>query len=365
MDAFYASVEQRDQPELRGRPVIVGGRPDARGVVAACSYEARVFGIRSAMPASHAKRLCPDAVFVPPRMAHYAQISREIRAIFSSVTDLVEPLSLDEAYLDVTVNKLDEPLASKLARHLKLEIKRVTGLTASAGVGPCKLVAKIASDVHKPDGLCVVPPEEVAAFLAPLPVSRLWGVGPKTAERLEQLGIRTVADVRALARDELERRFGRYGELLSRLSWGDDPRVVESRRERKSRGSETTFQEDVRDLTALCETLYAQVDEVAAELKGANLRARTVTLKLRYANFQTITRSRSLNEPVADTAALYRTARELLFTATEAHERPVRLIGISASSFVSEAGPRQLSLDFEEQSGRALAPERAAQRRPE
>jgi DNA polymerase IV len=347
MDAFYASVEQRDDPSLRGRPVIVGGRPDARGVVAACSYEARAFGIRSAMPSSHAKRLCPEAVFLRPRMQHYAAISRQIRGVFATVTDLVEPLSLDEAYLDVSQNKLDEPLAVKLARHLKSEIKRLTSLTASAGVGPCKLVAKIASDVRKPDGLCVVRPEEVADFLAPLPVTRLWGVGPKTGKRLAELGIHSVADVRSAPRELIERRLGRYGEQLVRLAWGDDPREVESRRERKSAGSETTFQEDVRDLTALCEALHAQCEEVSAELGSHELAARTVTLKLRYADFQTITRSRSFGEPLRDAETLYRSARELLFNATEAHARPVRLLGVSASSFVRPHDARQLSLDFE------------------
>ena len=352
MDAFYASVEQRDNPALRGRPVIVGGRPEARGVVAACSYEARAFGVRSAMPAVHAQRLCPAAVFLRPRMQHYADISRQIRAIFAEVTDRIEPLSLDEAYLDVSENKLAEPLAGKLARTLKRRIREATGLTASAGVGPCKLVAKIASDVHKPDGLCVVPPEEVADFLAPLPVGRLWGVGPKTERRLYELGIRTVHDVRAAAREELERRFGRYGELLQRLAWGDDPRPVESRREPKSRGSETTFRTDVADLTELCETLHALADEVFADLKSHGLCARTTTLKLRYADFQTITRSRSASRPLRDGEELYRTARELLFTATEAHLRPVRLIGVQVSSFLAKDGAAQLALDFEKHDGR-------------
>jgi len=349
MDAFYASVEQRDRPELRNRPVIVGGRPDARGVVAACSYEARVFGIRSAMPSSQAYRLCKEAVFLRPRMAHYAEISREIRAIFATVSDRVEPLSLDEAYLDVTENKLGEPLAGKLAQKLRHEIRRITGLTASAGVGPCKLVAKIASDVNKPNGLCVVPPEAVADFLAPLPVGRLWGVGPKTVQRLEELGIRSVLDVRNAAPELLERRLGRYGELLQQLAWGNDARHVESHRERKSRGSETTFPADVTDLTELCEALHGLSEEVGAELKGTELGARTCTLKLRYGDFQTITRSRSFGEPLRDGGALYRAARELLFTATEADTRPVRLIGVAASAFVSPDDPVQLSLDFREE----------------
>ena len=346
MDAFYASVEQRDRPELRGRPVIVGGRPDARGVVCACSYEARVFGVHSAMPASQAYRLCPSATFLRPRMDHYAQISREIRAIFYSVCDRVEPLSLDEAYLDVTENKLSEPLASKLARHLKAEIKRATGLTASAGVGPCKLVAKIASDVNKPDGLLVVPPEDVAGFLAPLPVTRLWGVGPATASRLAELGIKTVADVRGCSASLLEHKLGRYGEVLTRLSWGDDPRSVESSRTPKSRGSETTFQHDVSDLSQLCETLHGLCEGVGAELSGLDLRARTVTLKLRFADFKTITRSCTHESPFAASEQLYRAARALLFAALDPAPQPIRLIGVSASSFALPGEPQQLLLPF-------------------
>jgi len=346
MDAFYASVEQRDRPELRGLPVIVGGRPEARGVVCACSYEARVFGVHSAMPASQAYRLCPEATFLRPRMAHYAQISREIRAIFHTVTERVEPLSLDEAYLDVTENKLGEPLAGKLARHLRAEIKRVTGLTASAGAGPCKLVAKIASDVNKPDGLLVVPPEDVAAFLAPLPVTRLWGVGPATARRLADLGIRTVADVRGCPASLLEHKLGRYGEVLLRLSWGDDPRSVESSRTPKSRGSETTFQHDVSDLSSLCETLHGLCEGVTDELAGLELRARTVTLKLRFADFKTITRSRTQEAPFGQGEELYRAARELLFAATDPVLLPIRLIGVSASSFHTPGEPEQLVLPF-------------------
>ncbi|MET0340151.1 MAG: DNA polymerase IV [Polyangiales bacterium] len=346
MDAFYASVEQRDQPALRGRPVIVGGRPERRGVVAACSYEARKFGVRSAMPSSQAARLCPDAVFLPPRMAHYVAISRQIRAIFAEVTDRFEPLSLDEAYLDVTVNKRGEPIAGKLARWLRAAIRERIGLTASAGVGPCKLVAKIASDVNKPDGLMVVPPDDVAAFLAPLPVTRLWGVGPATARRLGELGIRTVEDVRVCAPERLASKLGRYGLSLARLAWGDDSRAVESHRVRKSLGSETTFADDVGDPTALCETLHSLSEEVFGELEGLGARARTATLKLRYADFTTITRSKTFDAPIADAQALYRAGRDLLLGSTEAHERPVRLIGISASSLRAPGEPEQLALPF-------------------
>jgi DNA polymerase-4 len=346
MDAFYASVEQRDDPSLRGKPVIVGGRPDSRGVVAACSYEARKYGVHSAMPSVQAGRLCPHAIFVRPRMAHYVAVSREIRAVFHEVSELVEPLSLDEAYLDVTENKLGMRGAARIAEHIRARIRERTGLTASAGAGPCKLVAKIASDVNKPDGLCVVPPEHVADFLAPLPVTRLWGVGPATARRLAELGIKTVADVRARSLPTLEARLGRYGEVLHRLSWGDDRREVHAHRVRKSRGSETTFARDVSDLSDLCETLMQQCEELAGELAASHTRARTATLKLRYASFKTITRSRTFDAPFDDARELYRAVRELLFHGTEAGQSPVRLIGVSVSSLIGEGEPEQLPLPF-------------------
>jgi DNA polymerase IV len=346
MDAFYASVEQHDRPELRGRPVVVGGRPESRGVVAACSYEARAFGVRSAMPTVRAHKLCPHAVFVPPRMERYVEISRQIRTIFHEYTDLVEPLSLDEAYLDVTKNRFGEPLAGKLAKLIREEIKRVTGLTASAGVGPSKLVAKIASDVNKPNGLTIVPPDEVLDFLAPLPVTRLWGVGPKTGERLNSLGIKTVADVRKVEVALLEQRLGKYGPFLSRLAWGDDPRSVETFRERKSRGSETTFAEDVSSTSALCQTLSELCGELAHDLGNSQQKARTVTLKLRYDDFTTITRSRSLSQAVFQAESLLTVARDLLLGSTEAGERPVRLIGVSTSNLLHEGAPEQLCLPW-------------------
>ncbi len=346
MDAFYASVEQRDDPTLRGKPVIVGGRPDARGVVAACSYEARKFGVHSAMPSVTAGRLCPHAIFVRPRMSHYVAVSREIRAIFQEVSELVEPLSLDEAYLDVTENKLGLHDPAELATWIRRVIRERTGLTASAGSGPCKLVAKIASDVNKPDGLCVVRPEQVAEFLAPLPVTRLWGVGPATAKRLHEIGIKTVADVRTRSLPDLESRLGRYGELLLRLSWGDDQREVQSHRVRKSRGSETTFARDVTDPSELCEVLMQQCEELAGELSASRTRARTATLKLRYADFKTITRSRTFDAPFDDARLLYRAVRELLFHGTEAGHKAVRLIGVSVSSLSGEGEPEQLVLPF-------------------
>jgi DNA polymerase-4 len=346
MDAFYASVEQRDQPELRGRPVIVGGRPGVRGVVAACSYEARRFGVHSAMPASQAQRLCPDAVFVAPRMRHYAEISAQIREVFQSVSERVEPLSLDEAYLDVTENKRGEALAGKLAKQIKRELLERTGLVASAGVGPCKLVAKIASDLDKPDGFLVVSPEQVLDFLAPLPVTRIWGVGPATAERLHALGVKTIQDVRRLDLKLLDQRFGKYGAELLRLAHGDDRREVEARSRRKSCGSETTFAEDVISVSELCQVLKGLCEEVASYLATHQIRSRTVTLKLRYDDFTTITRSRSLSEAVSGGEGLYDVAEALLLGATEAGKRPVRLIGVSAGTLLSAAEPEQLWFDW-------------------
>jgi DNA polymerase-4 len=346
MDAFYASVEQRDQPELRGRPVIVGGPPGSRGVVAACSYEAREFGVRSAMPSTRAHRLCPHAVFVPPRMSHYVSVSRQIRSVFSEVTERIEPLSLDEAYLDVTTNLRGEPLAGKVARWIREEIKRRTGLTASAGVGPSKLVAKIASDVNKPNGMMIVPPQDVAAFLEPLPVTRLWGVGPKSAERLADLGIRTVRDVRNADVSLLERKFGSYGPWLARMAWGDDPREVVSSRVAKSRGSETTFARDLLGLPPMLDVLAGLVHDVAEDLERAQTRARTLTLKIRYDDFTTITRRRTLLEATRDERSLLDVVTSLLVTSTEARQRPVRLLGVSSSGFIPDSAPQQLSLAF-------------------
>jgi DNA polymerase-4 len=349
MDAFYASVEQRDRPELRGKPLIVGGDPRGRGVVAACSYEARKFGVRSAMPSAQAKRLCPDALFVPPRMGRYVEVSTQIREVFARFSERVEPLSLDEAYLDVGDNRLNEPSAGRLAARIKQEIRLRTGLTASAGVGPCKLVAKIASDLRKPDGLLVVPPDQVLDFLAPLPATRLWGVGPATARRLEALGVKSVADVRQLDLALLQQRFGKYGAVLLRLAHGDDPRAVAQRERPKRRGSETTFAQDVLSLSALREVLSEQCAGVARALERAGLAAGSVTLKLRYHDFTTITRSRSLlaSRAAAPSAgALFHVAEELLCGATQAGQRPVRLIGVAAGGLLSVAEPAQLSLDW-------------------
>jgi len=342
MDAFYASVEELYQPELRGRPVVVGGSPDGRGVVAAASYAARRFGIRSAMPAARARRLCPDAIFLRPDFAKYHRESARIRALFREVTDRIEPLALDEAFLDVTDNAWNEPSAGRIAARLKDEIRARTGLVASAGAGPSKLVAKLASDHDKPDGLVVVPPEQVDAFLRPMPVRNLWGVGPKTAERLRALGIETVADVRARSAERLVERFGRYGEQLWELAHGRDDRPVVGHRPPKSRGQEVTLARDERDREVLRGWIERHAARIADDLARRGLRGRTVTLKLRYAPFVTITRSRTLTEATDDATRIVEVAAGLL-DATEAGRRPVRLIGV-AVSHLEQGGHPQLSL---------------------
>jgi DNA polymerase-4 len=345
MDAFFASVEQRDDPTLRGRPVVVGGSPDSRGVVAAASYEARAFGVRSAMSCAKAARLCPDAVFVRPDLARYKAVSDQLRAILLDYTDLVEPLSLDEAYLDVTAPKIDLGSATAVAREIRRRVHDELRLTASAGVGPSKLVAKIASDVHKPDGLTVVPPHRVLAFLHPLPVERLWGVGPATASRLHDLGLKTIGDVAAQDPIDLGRRLGSLGPWLWRLARGDDPREVTPHRERKSSGAEETFPEDVRDVDRLRDVLRGQCEEVGAALSRHGVRARTVTIKVRYDDFTTVTRAETLPDPTDDPRRFAEVAVDLL-ARTEAGARAVRLVGVSLSGLVGADGVVQLILPF-------------------
>jgi DNA polymerase-4 len=347
MDAFYASVEQRDRPELRGKPVVVGGSPEGRGVVAAASYEARRFGVKSAMSARRAIRLCPQAVFVRPDFDKYSAVSKQIREIFHSVTDLVEPLSLDEAYLDVTENKLGVPLARDVARHLKDRIRAELNLTASAGVGPNKFIAKVASDLRKPDGLVVIPPEKVMAFVETLPVERLWGVGPVTSKRLQELGWLTAGDLRRAGEEALVRELGKFGAFLHELSNGRDDRPVEVGWERKSRGTEETFSKDVLDLDTLLGELHTQVESVAEDLREAESLARTVTIKVRYSDFTTITRSRTLWAPTDKARHFEKAARELLLHHTDAGSRPVRLLGFSLSGLVNPEDPVQLWLDVE------------------
>jgi len=340
MDAFYASVEQRDRPELRGRPVAVGGRPEGRGVVAAASYEARQFGVRSAIPMSRAVRLCPDLVIVRPDFAKYKAVSDAVFGLFRAVTPLVEPLSFDEAYLDVTRNAWGETLGMTVARRLKAEIRAATGLTASAGVAPNKFLAKIASGWQKPDGLTVIAPERVEHFLRELDVDALWGVGPVTAARLRAHGITRLIDVRTADPARLRTAVGSLAEWLTRLAHGHDDRPVVSERSPKSSGSETTFATDLTDVAEMRHEVAEMARDAAAWLLRRDLCARTVTLKLRYSDFTTITRSHT-DAPTQDGNGIERRAVALL-DRTDASSRPVRLLGVSVHNFIAVAQLNEL-----------------------
>ncbi len=335
MDAFYASVEQRDDPALRGRAVIVGGDPDGRGVVAACSYEARRFGIHSAMPASRARRLCPEAVFLRPRFDVYRQESARLRAIFARYTELIEPLSLDEAYLDVTGSTLCDGSATRIAEAIRADIRRELGLTASAGVSYNKFLAKLASDMNKPDGLAVILPEQAPALVAGLPVWRFHGIGPATAARMQALGIQTGADLSAFGETGLVQHFGRVGRYYHRIARGMDERPVSPHRERKSLGTERTFATDLSNREQMLAALKPMAEEVAAGLARRRLYAATVTLKLRYSDFRTITRSHTPRRLLCQAQDLYAIASALL-QKTEADEVPVRLLGITTSGLVTQ-----------------------------
>ena len=333
MDAFYASVEQRDKPELRGLPVAVGGSPEHRGVVAAASYEARAFGVRSAIPMARAVRLCPSLVIVRPDFARYKAASQAVFDIFRSVTPLVEPLSLDEAYLDVTENAWGETLGLSVARRLKEQIRTATGLSASAGVAPNKFLAKIASAWKKPDGLTVIAPERVEQFLQKLPVDALWGVGPVTARRLQDRGIHRVVDVRAVDPEILRDAVGSSAEWLRRLADGIDDRPVEPNQAAKSSGTENTYSEDLSDRLEIRKEIDEMARAGAAWLERRGLECRTVTIKVRYSDFTTITRSHSKTPPTRDAEDIATRAVALL-DRTEAGERPVRLLGVSVHNLV-------------------------------
>lgn len=332
MDAFFAAVEQRDRPELRGRPVVVGGPPDKRGVVAAVSYEARVFGIRSAMPSAEAARRCPAAVFLPPDFARYRQASRAVFAVFDRYTPLVEPLSVDEAFLDVTGSRRLLGTGPEIARRIKADVRRETGLTASVGVATNKFLAKLASELEKPDGLTLVPEGRaaIAAFLAPLTVDRIWGVGRVTADALRARGVRLIGDLQRMNEEQLAPVVGRHGARhLIRLAWGEDERDIETEREEKSMSRETTFEQDVTDPARLETVLCDLADDVGARLRAAGVFATVAHLKLRWQGFETITRQRRLMPPACDDFSL-REAALALFRA-ETLVKPVRLIGFGAS----------------------------------
>ncbi|MBW8905338.1 MAG: DNA polymerase IV [Betaproteobacteria bacterium] len=329
MDAFYASVESRDNPELRGKPLAVGGSPESRGVVAAASYEARTFGVRSAMPMARAVRLCPELLIVPPDFTRYREASQKVMAILRAATPLVEPLSLDEAYLDVTENHWGEPLAMNVALRIKQTIKDELQLTASAGVAPNKFLAKIASGWQKPDGLTVIAPERMESFLHKLPAEALWGVGPVTAKKLRAIGVERLVDVRTIDRALLANTVGSLAEWLIELSYGRDPRPVEPNRETKSVSCETTYAKDLTDWRQMNQQMQLLAEDVAEQLKRKGLRARTVTIKVRYGNFKTVTRSHT-TEYFTDSRSEIVNRAQTLLERTEAAERPVRLLGVGA-----------------------------------
>ena len=345
MDAFFASVEQRDQPEYQGKPLIVGGQPNSRGVVAACSYEARKFGIHSAMPSSRAYRLCPQAIFVPPRFEAYREVSNQIREIFWQYATQVEPLSLDEAYLDVTYTADFDGSATRIAQAIKAEILTKTQLNASAGVSYNKFLAKIASDMDKPNGLYVIKPEQGLAFVADLPIGKFHGIGPATEKKMHQLGIRTGGDLRKKSLLALVEKFGQSGQYYYNIARAIDERPVRSTRVRKSLGKETTFAEDILSVALLTEKLNELAEQVLTKLGQQTLQAKTITLKVKYANFQQVTRAQSV-EVGLDLHAIKRWIPQLL-QRTKAGEQAIRLVGLSLSGLEKievEDGMGQLQL---------------------
>jgi nucleotidyltransferase/DNA polymerase involved in DNA repair len=339
MDAFFAAVEEREDPSLLGRPVVVGADPrggEGRGVVSTANYEARRYGIHSAQPISQAWRRCPHAVFLRPRGRLYSDVSRQVFDVIEGYTDLVEPLGIDEGFLDVTASRRLFGAGPTLARRLKDDIRAATGLTASIGVAPSKFVAKIASDLEKPDGLVVVEPGSEAAFLAPLPVRRLWGAGPKALEKLRALGCTTIGDVAALEAGVLERRFGEaLGGRFHRLAAGVDVRRVHAGREQKSLGKETTFDEDLTDRAAVERTLLRLCEAVAAACRRKAIAGTTVTVKLRFTGFDTVTRQTSLPAPADTVETIWPVARELFRTA-DRRGAAIRLVGVTLSGFDGE-----------------------------
>ena len=344
MDAFYASVEQRDNPELRGKPVAVGS-PSARGVVAAASYEARAFGVRSALASITAKRRCPDLIFVPPRFEVYRTVSAQIRDIFAEHTDLIEPLSLNEAYLDVTVNKQNIPIATEIAAIIRARIKEITGLNASAGISYCKFLAKMASDLNKPNGQAVITPRHGPAFVEALAVKKFHGVGPATAAKMERLGIRTGADLKSRPLAFLQEHFGKSGHWYYAISRGIDERAVRPDRQRKSVGAEDTFVNDIFDVNAARAEIRPLVEKVWRYCESKRLRGRTATLKVKYADFQIITRSKTFAMPI-DTADDMETTLNTLLGPLFPTEKGIRLLGVTVSSFADDvvAEPDQLQL---------------------
>ena len=338
MDAFYASVEQRDHPCWRGRPVIVGGSAEKRGVVSAASYEARAFGVHSAMPASQAKKLCPQGIFLPVRMDRYREVSEEIFKLLETYTPLIEPLSLDECFLDVTGSERIFGPALEIARQIKKKIFETTGLTASAGIAPNKFLAKIASDLKKPDGLVEVKPERIQEFLRDLPISKLWGVGKATEQILKELGIFRIGQLAVFPPEKIEKKLGKFGCELIDLARGKDDRMVISRSDPKSMSQEETFTPDLTDLPTMKKFLLEQSEQVGRQLRQEKMKGGTVHLKVRYPDFTQVTRSATLASPTDQGLHIYETAMGLLGK-TEVAKRGARLLGVG----VSNLRPRHLS----------------------
>lgn len=336
MDAFFASVEQRDNPDLLGKPVVVGGKPGSRGVVAACSYEARQFGVHSAMPSSRAAKLCPDAIFLPPRFDAYRDASVKIHKVFKEFTKFIEPLSLDEAYLDVTEIAAHSHSATEVAREIKTQIKKSVDLTASAGVSYNKFLAKIASDMDKPDGIFVIRPEKAQAFIEQLEIRKFYGVGKVTEKKMQSLGIYTGADLKKLDLIQLQTHFGSSANYYYQIARGVDDRPVKTHRQRKSIGKETTFADNIIDKRLVWTTLQGIAEKIAIIMDDKKMLARTVTLKAKYADFQLITRSKTGDNWIQSKEQILKSLPELL-KKTEIGKRPIRLIGLSLSGLINQS----------------------------
>ena len=343
MDAFFASVEQKDNPELKGKPIAVGGSGD-RGVVAAASYEARKFGVRSAMPSKIAKKRCPHLIFVRGRHDRYKEVSNQIMDVFFEFTDLVEPLSIDEAFLDVTHNKKNLPSATLIAREIKKRIKEITGLTASAGISVNKFLAKIASDYQKPDGLYVIPPKDVEQFVEDLSVDKFFGVGKVTAEKMHQLGIFKGKDLKKRSLVELTRLFGKAGAYYYQISRGIDNRPVNPNRIRKSVGTEHTFEKDLSDRLLIRKDMEHTAEDLLKRIKRSGFRGRTLTLKVKYSNFEQVTRSKTLLQEIDRFDLIMKVAEDLLNQIDL--KESIRLLGLSISNQIDDSEPQQLTLDF-------------------
>ena len=348
MDAFYASIEQRDFPELKGKPIAVGGG-SKRGVTTTASYEARKFGVKSAMPGYIARQKCPDLIFVPPRFDVYKEVSKQIREVFQQYTDVIEPLSLDEAYLDVTQNKKNQPIATLLARDIKDEVRKKTNLTCSAGVSYNKFLAKIASDMNKPDGLTIIKPHQAQAFLDGLAIGKFHGVGKVTRVKMEKMGIQTGRDLRKLSRKQLVNSFGKMGQFFFNVVRGEDHRKVETNRPRKSLGVERTLEENLASYEEILPYLEDIIEKFYERLKRSNSFGRTITLKLKTADFKVITRAHSEISPISDQERIDTVAKELLKSNIDSVSS-IRLLGLTSSNFESPKSSSynegQLRLEF-------------------